>query len=98
MFIAGEDGAELVGHIGGRTEVLNRSQIAATMYASMNSALRSSEPNEGVSEDAMYRAFRRALDETDFGGDIELDGDTLYSAMVTRNNRNTRMTGVNAFA
>lgn len=98
MFIAGEDGAELVGHIGGRTEVLNRSQIAATMYASMNSALRSSEPNDGVSEDAMYRAFRRALDETDFGGDIELDGDTLYSAMVTRNNRNTRMTGVNAFA
>lgn len=98
MFIAGENGAELVGHIGGRTEVLNRSQIAATMYASMNSALRSSEPNEGVSEDAMYRAFRRALDETDFGGDIELDGDTLYSAMVTRNNRNTRMTGVNAFA
>ena len=98
MFVAGENGAELVGHIGGRTEVLNRSQIAATMYASMNSALRSSEPNEGVSEDAMYRAFRRALDETDFGGDIELDGDTLYSAMVTRNNRNTRMTGVNAFA
>ena len=98
MFVAGESGPELIGHIGGRTEVLNRSQIAATMYASMNSALRSSEPNEGVSEDAMYRAFRRALDETDFGGDIELDGDTLYSAMVTRNNRNTRMTGVNAFA
>lgn len=98
MFVAGEAGPELIGHIGGRTEVLNRSQIAATMYASMNSALRSSEPNEGVSEDAMYRAFRRALDETDFGGDIELDGDTLYSAMVTRNNRNTRMTGVNAFA
>lgn len=98
MFVAGENGAELVGHIGGRTEVLNRSQIAATMYASMNSALRSSEPTESVSEDVMYRAFRRALDETDFGGDIELDGDTLYSAMVNRNNRNTRMTGVNAFA
>ena len=98
MFVAGEAGPELIGHIGGRTEVLNRSQIAATMYASMNSALRSSEPTESVSEDAMYRAFRRALDETDFGGDIELDGDTLYSAMVTRNNRNTRMTGVNAFA
>lgn len=99
MFVAGEDGAELVGHIGGRTEVLNRSQIASTMYASMNSALRSYEPSEdGVSEDTMYRAFRRALDETDFGGDIELDGDTLYSAMVNRNNRNTRMTGVNAFA
>lgn len=98
MFIAGEDGAELVGHVGGRTEVLNRSQIAATMYASMNSALRSSESSNEVSEDAMYRAFRRALDETDFGGDVELDGDVLYRTMVNRNNRNTRMTGVNAFA
>lgn len=38
MFIAGEAGAELVGHIGGRTEVLNQSQLASTMYASVASA------------------------------------------------------------
>jgi len=38
MFIAGEQGAELVGHIGGRTEVLNQSQLASTMYSSVASA------------------------------------------------------------
>lgn len=38
MFIAGEAGAELVGHVGGRTEVLNQSQLASTMYASVASA------------------------------------------------------------
>ena len=40
MFIAGEAGPEIVGNINGRTEVLNRSQIAATMYNAINSAMR----------------------------------------------------------
>lgn len=39
MFVAGESGPEVVGHIGGRTEVLNQSQLAATMYASVHSAV-----------------------------------------------------------
>ena len=33
LFMAGEAGAEIVGHIGGRTEVLNQSQIASTIAA-----------------------------------------------------------------
>ena len=33
LFIAGESGAEIVGHVGGRTEVLNQSQLASTMAA-----------------------------------------------------------------
>lgn len=39
MFIAGEHGAEIVGHINGRTEVLNRSQIASSIYSAMISAM-----------------------------------------------------------
>ena len=35
VFVAGEAGPEVVGHIGGRTEVLNRSQLAATMYSAV---------------------------------------------------------------
>ena len=31
LFVAGEAGAEVVGHIGGQTEVLNKSQISAAM-------------------------------------------------------------------
>lgn len=37
-FIAGESGAELVGHINGHTEVLNQSQIAKVMASSMSTA------------------------------------------------------------
>lgn len=39
MFIAGERGAEIVGHINGRTEVLNRSQIASAIYSAVATAM-----------------------------------------------------------
>lgn len=42
LFFAGEKSGnpELVGHVNGRTEVLNKSQIASTMYAAMTNAMR----------------------------------------------------------
>ena len=40
VFVAGEAGPELVGHIGGRTEVLNRSQLAATMNYAVSAGMR----------------------------------------------------------
>lgn len=73
-----------------------RNAMAGLRIAAAPSPAYSSEDN--ANEDILYRAFKRALAETDFGGDIELDGDVLYSAMVNRNRRNTRMTGVNAMA
>ena len=39
LFLAGEAGPEIVGHIGGRTEVLNKSQLAAAMYSAVHSAM-----------------------------------------------------------
>lgn len=111
FFYARENGIpEMVGRIGHRTAVANNDQIVAAVangVASAISGLRlhvsggaSTAPafSAEADEETMYRAFRRALDETDFGGDVELDGDTLYRAMVRRNNANTRMTGVNAMA
>jgi hypothetical protein len=35
MFIAGEAGSELVGHINGRTEVLNKSQLGQIMHSAI---------------------------------------------------------------
>ncbi len=35
MFVAGEKGAELVGHVNGRTEVLNRFQLGQVMHSSI---------------------------------------------------------------
>ena len=110
IFWAGEAGAELVGHVGGRTEVLNQSQLAATMFAAVSNALNglhmvisapsasSSMSDSIMDEETMYRAFSRALADSDLGGDIELDGDVLYRRMVNRNRQNTRLTGVNAMA
>ena len=39
MFVAGEAGAEIVGHINGKTEVLNQSQIASAIYSAVYSAM-----------------------------------------------------------
>ena len=39
MFIAGEAGPEIVGHLNGRTEVLNKSQIAATIHSAFVSSM-----------------------------------------------------------
>lgn len=39
MFVAGEAGAEIVGNINGRTEVLNKSQIASAIYSAVLSAM-----------------------------------------------------------
>lgn len=110
LFWAGESGAEVVGHAGGRTEVLNRSQLAATMYAAVHSAMsgvsfqfsgmRTPESVDGgYDEEAMYRAMLRALNDSDNNDrPIELDGDVLYRKMVQRNQMNTRMTGRNVMA
>ena len=39
MFIAGEAGPELVGHVGSRTEVLNQSQLASVMQSAVASGM-----------------------------------------------------------
>ena len=39
VFVAGEAGPEIMGHINGRTEILNKSQLAQTMYSAVASAM-----------------------------------------------------------
>ena len=67
LFLAGEAGPEILGHIGGRTEILNQSQLAATMFSAVRSAM------SGVKIAAtMY----------DGGADNgEADYETMYRAM-----------------
>lgn len=40
VFAAGENGPEVVGHINGRTEILNRSQLASTMHSAIINGMR----------------------------------------------------------
>ena len=39
LFAAGEAGPEIVGHVNGRTEVLNQSQLASTMKSAVSSGM-----------------------------------------------------------
>lgn len=108
LFLAGEAGAEIVGHVGGRTEVLNRSQLASTMYAAVKSALASINftltypsvsgytSDSGMSEETLYRAFLAALNDSDIGDrPIELDGDVIYRNVLQRNRMERRRLGAN---
>lgn len=109
MFIAREAGPELVGTLGGHTAVMNNDQIVASVSAGVARAISgisfqmsgmpvmaydTTEPDEN-NEDAMYRAFSRALSEADLDHDIILDGYTIYNAMVRRNRLEQSRTGVN---
>lgn len=80
LFLAGEAGPELVGHVGGRTEVLNKSQLASAMYSAVQSAMAPASANfaaaanglnsdDGYSfddiEDMIYAAVDRAMSQRD---------------------------------
>lgn len=77
MFLAGEAGPEIVGHVGGRTEVLNQSQLAATMYSAVRSAM------SGVTiSAAMYNA-------SDYGKSYDENSEALLE-MVRQNSEEIR--------
>lgn len=59
MFLAGEAGPEIVGHVGGRTEVLNKSQLAATMYSAVRNAM------SGITLDANFNNADSNASSTD---------------------------------
>ena len=63
MFIAGEAGPEIVGHVGGRTEVLNKSQIASAMYSAVQAAMAPAAAN--------FAAAAQSMGVAETGFDIE---------------------------
>ena len=82
MFIAGERGAELVGHINGRSEVLNSSQLAQVMHRAVTAGMAQIGPyvteieNRIISAtNAIVEANRATTEamETSFPGNMVLD-------------------------
>ena len=117
LFLAREAGPELVGTLRGHTAVMNNNQIVASVSAGVARAISSIQFHlSGFSaasnvptfdqgediEEKMYRAVMRALSDSDFAFEddinIDMDGESIYQGMVRRNKRNTSMTGVNAMA
>ena len=68
LFLAGEAGPEIVGHVGGRTEILNQSQLAQTMFAAVRNAM------SGV-------RIGGHIDNAVSGGGSEADYEAMYRAM-----------------
>lgn len=66
MFVAGEAGAEIVGHINGKTEVLNQSQIASAIYSAVYSAM--SQFNGGGVAEINVHASKDVIVETAING------------------------------
>lgn len=73
MFIAGENGPEIVGHIGARTEVLNASQISGAIYSAVAAALKQNNSNgqdirvyaeEGILVEKVSRGINRHVKQT----------------------------------
>lgn len=66
MFIAGEAGPEIVGHVGGRTEVLNKSQIAATVSAGVYQAvIAANAQNSGGKQGNVFNIYVGGKQVTD---------------------------------
>jgi hypothetical protein len=63
IFAAGEAGPEVVGHVGGRTEVLNKSQLASAMFSAVQAAMAPAAAN--------FASAAQSMGVTDAGVDME---------------------------
>ena len=81
MFVAGEAGPEIVGHINSRTEVLNQSQLAQTMFAAVRSAM------SGVQIAATMYDGGAGSDESDYEMMYRAMYDAYTDAMAGSNER-----------
>lgn len=84
MFIAGENGAEIVGNVGGRTEVLNQSQIAQAMASSMMQA--------NVQQNAILQEQNSLLRQL-LAKDSTVTAVLSTSSLIDGANRQNRRTG-----
>lgn len=91
LFVARERGPELVGRIGSRTAVANNEQIVDAVARGVYMALNGS----GTDEDALYRAFRRAL--ADESIHTVLDSERTFKRMQKLAKEYKNRTGVPAF-
>lgn len=73
LFVAGEAGPEVVGHIGGRTEVLNKSQLASAVYSAVQAAMAPAAAN--------FAAAAQSMATTDGGMDMTMLAEMIRVGM-----------------
>jgi hypothetical protein len=77
MFIAGEAGPELVGHVGSRTEVLNESQLASVMQSAVAEGMQAAMSQMGGGGNVTVN--------------VTLQGDARRIFEVVKNENNSRV-------
>lgn len=70
MFVAGENGAEIVGNINGRTEVLNRFQLGDVMQTSILSSIKLIVPYIGSVKDKIAEATNAIIASSVYAADM----------------------------
>lgn len=83
LFIAGERGPEVVGHIGGRTEVLNKSQIASAIFSAVRSAMAPASVNFALAASRMS-----AMSDLSNSGGFEAMMDYIQQSSEATNRQN----------
>ena len=77
LFLAGEAGPEVVGHVGGRTEVLNKSQLASSIYSAVQSAMAPAAANFAYAAQALLQNNA----STDYGDMYSIILDAVSNAL-----------------
>lgn len=77
LFLAGEAGPEVVGHVGGRTEVLNKSQLASSIYSAVQSAMAPAAANFAYAAQALSQNNA----STDYGDMYSIILDAVSNAL-----------------
>lgn len=84
LFAAGENGPEVMGHINGRTEILNRSQIASVMHSAFVSAMADFRQMELTTPQQLMSDYSHYIANT-ANGDINSKGNN--TALIEEQNR-----------
>lgn len=84
VFAAGERGPEIMGHINGRTEILNRSQIASIMHSSFVSAMADFRQMELTTPQELMSDYSSYMSTTANG---EINTSNNNTAMLAEQNR-----------
>ena len=77
IFAAGENGPEVMGHINGKTEILNRSQIASTMFQAVTNGMRQFKNAQMVQPPQL--AYANGAVATFNGNDTTSNNDALIA-------------------
>jgi hypothetical protein len=87
MFLAGEAGPEIVGHVGGRTEVLNKSQLAVVMANAVKVGMASGFSNIEMSLNVPRTSYGSYTNSNGYASDNYAESMIRQNQLLEEQNR-----------